>query len=245
MPSKRNKNGYTLIELVIIIAVIAIIAVISIPQIVKFSTKAEMTVCNENRGIVLRMYKIRLMYDPDADFEAFLLSEYGDKELCPKNGEYTYESGKITCSYHKEESDGYDDPSIIDLPDGNQITATSSWAEVMEIAASSAGGGVSVQKGSVYYDETGYYIMLTPEWVPKNTVLSEYSRAVKLKTDSILTSDDIISVYSPTWKEGIYLTKGTVRLHTDGSYYAYTGVEKDAGGTWAGIDATWLKLTSM
>lgn len=245
MSAIYNKKGFTLIELIIVIAIIAIFAIIAMPLITKYTAKAEITVCNENRGMISRMYNIHKMYHPETNFEDFLSSEYGDKALCPKNGDYTYESGKIACSYHDEESIGSEDPWKIIFPDDHYAASTGSWEEVMEKAASSPGGGTSVSKGEIFYDETGHYIIITPEWVRKDTVLCEYENAVKLKTDSILTADDIISGYSPTWKDGIYLTAGMVRLHSDGYLYAYIDKDKDASGTWAGIDATWSKLTSL
>jgi len=65
---KRNKKGFTLIELMIVVAIIGILAAIAIPNFLKFQAKAKQSECKTNLGAI---YVAQLSYFSNANTYAF------------------------------------------------------------------------------------------------------------------------------------------------------------------------------
>ncbi|MDD3242746.1 MAG: prepilin-type N-terminal cleavage/methylation domain-containing protein [Eubacteriales bacterium] len=108
---RKNKKGFTLIELIVVIAVLAILAAVAIPNFVGMSDRAKKGVCTANISAVRTLYIATVVLDGD-NSDAHLqkvLAEQTSQDGCPCAGEYHLtdpDNFGITCSYHKEEVSG-------------------------------------------------------------------------------------------------------------------------------------------
>jgi prepilin-type N-terminal cleavage/methylation domain-containing protein len=104
----RSKNGFSLIELIIVIAILAI----AIPNIGKYVETTRRSVCNLNIVQLEKYYEIYLEKN-EKDHSENILSRFGLEyeesygQICPSNGTSSYKNGTIKCGKHsgKESSD--------------------------------------------------------------------------------------------------------------------------------------------
>lgn len=105
----KSKNGFTLIELIVVLSIFGIIALIAIPRFLTITENARRDVCEANRHELVHGYEIYLVQndksDTDDNFTTFL-NEY-DQEICPEGGVISRSESKISCSIHLDE-DGED-----------------------------------------------------------------------------------------------------------------------------------------
>lgn len=105
---KKNKEGFTLVEVIVVLVILAILAAILVPSYVKYIEKANEKICQVNRKTILRYYDLYdNYYGDDTDFETYVAENYGDiDKMCPSGGTYTLvvESGVVTlkCSEHDD-----------------------------------------------------------------------------------------------------------------------------------------------
>ncbi len=108
----RSKNGFSLIELIIVIAILANILAIAIPNIGKYVETTRRSVCNLNIVQLEKYYEIYLEKN-EKDHSENILSRFGLEyeesygQICPSNGTSSYKNGTIKCGKHsgKESSD--------------------------------------------------------------------------------------------------------------------------------------------
>lgn len=270
---KALKNaGFTLIELIVIIAVLGVLASIALPSfgglIIKSKEAVDLANLRTLNGVTAAfraqnpsngLFEDNTETDDNRMVE-LINAEYIDEEIQAKkegasftwepatngnDGRWVYNDGENTDA-GEGGSSSTGEGFVINFPGGHKALATGTWAEVLEDAADSLGGGVSVIKGAVYYDDSEeYYIMKSPEWVSSGTVLSTYSRAAKLLTNSLLTPDDVSEVGWVHWTRNFLLTEGMVRFHSDGNLYAYIGENiSNTENTSAIINDNWQLLIS-
>jgi|BioPla2DNA2_1021312.scaffolds.fasta_scaffold12977_2 prepilin-type N-terminal cleavage/methylation domain-containing protein len=108
----KSKDGFSLIELIIVIAILAIILAIAIPNIGKYVETARRSVCNLNRVQFEKYYEMYLVENEEEhsenSFGRFKLEYEGTYgQICPSNGTISYEKGILNCEKHpgKESSD--------------------------------------------------------------------------------------------------------------------------------------------
>ena len=103
--AKLNRNGMTLIELIVVLLIISIISVALIPSFSGYIDKANAHRCEDNREILKSNLLTLVMLYPDVTGDGYLNGDYplfGDvtEIQCPSGGTYTYEGGAIVCSIH-------------------------------------------------------------------------------------------------------------------------------------------------
>ncbi len=110
----KDRNGFTLIEVIVVISILGILIAIALPQYTTFIAKAKKKVCDVNIMQLNRNLKSSMVIDGieiDDDnhsyFQLFILQYEGD--ICPDGGIITYENKEIKCSIHYDESETVDD----------------------------------------------------------------------------------------------------------------------------------------
>ena len=103
---RLDKNGFTIIEMIVVISIIAILGAIAIPSFIGYTEKAKKEVCKVNCLELERMYETYLTMEGIEHSEAVFaqyLHEYGGN-ICPGHGEIDYVDGKVRCSVHSKEN---------------------------------------------------------------------------------------------------------------------------------------------
>ena len=120
---QTNRNGFSLVELIVVMAILGILALIAVPLVGGFRVLAKERVCETNRRQIERLFAAQLEMIFEADeqgdrnilFQTYML-ETGQGG-CPAGGEYTYDSlsGQVGCSVHAQGDDegDHDDPGEV------------------------------------------------------------------------------------------------------------------------------------
>lgn len=246
-----NNKGFTLIELIVVVVVLAILAAVAVPMISNYTAKSSATVCLENRGMLLRVFAIHNITDPDDSFATFVTQEYPDQEFCPDHGVYTYQDNHLTCSVHgdggggSEPGDGNEEPGggtegpgegIMEFPGGYKAKATGSWADILSQVAPN-GNSVGIKKGDIYYAGEDFYVFTGPPgWIADGQSLANQPDAAKVDLTRIIHPEDYAGGAQ------VYLSPGVARLE-EGELYVYIGgyvgnwpYDSVATGGWAKLD---------
>jgi prepilin-type N-terminal cleavage/methylation domain-containing protein len=114
----KSKDGFSLIELIIVFAILAIILAIAIPNISKYVETARRSVCNLNRVQFEKYYEMYLEENKKehtenilGDFSMEYEETYG--QICPSNGTISYKDGNFNCDKHLEKESSDDETEEI------------------------------------------------------------------------------------------------------------------------------------
>jgi type IV pilus assembly protein PilA len=118
----KNKNGFTLAELLIVTAIIGVLAAVSIPIFTASLKKAKETTCMANRRSLLVAFRTSEMLNPDETEQDWINDAAKSVEgtvngnqvsgICPEGGTYTITLYKddtvtITCSKHTDDAETF------------------------------------------------------------------------------------------------------------------------------------------
>ena len=105
---KKQKKGFTLVEIMIVVAIIGLLAAIAIPSFINARTKTQTNSCLNNLRLIdgaMQQYALDHTNAVAADFTALVgTGAYiKDTPVCPGGGAYTLPStlsGKTSCNVH-------------------------------------------------------------------------------------------------------------------------------------------------
>lgn len=230
MRRKRDKRGFTLIELIIVIAIIAILAAIAIPSIASYTADAQEAVCDANRAEINRLYRANYLLHPEVPIKDFILQNWGALDHCPAGGEYfpvAYISDvnqdyvRISCSKHGGSADRiFAQASILrDRLDGSTLTDQEK-RELLGITNNDFGN--TNQRLKLLRELGG-------SWETLDSSILDATEYVKKTTDAVyvqpfLTSDHEVVLYANTNRDDKGGSKWATNLvfnHEDGRWYEY------------------------
>lgn len=101
----KNKNGFTLIEVILVIMIIGLLVSVLLPAYFLTIKKAEQALClSFRKHVQLKVFEFELQSNKaisETDFTKTLIEL---KLECPEGGRYTLDiNGEIQCSEHSEE----------------------------------------------------------------------------------------------------------------------------------------------
>ncbi|MEG0177878.1 type II secretion system protein, partial [Anaerorhabdus sp.] len=107
--NNKRKNGFTLIELIVVIAILAVLGMLLVPQISGYIDASQSATCANNRKLIERSIALSEANDVDPTtlttldaIKAANGSIYKGGEVCPKNGKISINNRKVTCELHKD-----------------------------------------------------------------------------------------------------------------------------------------------
>lgn len=99
----RNRNGFTMIELVVVVTVLGILLGIMIPGVAGYMARAKEKECAVNRKAILLELDAKRVLDPGAEL-AEVISEFAETIHCPEQAAYIADGNRVKCPIHGEDS---------------------------------------------------------------------------------------------------------------------------------------------
>lgn len=212
---KKFKEGFTLVEMIIVIAIIAVLLLIIIPIASGMISSAQSTTCAANRKNLLTEIEAEYLLNKENKTEEELFTEIyttnKDKYVCPSGGTFTFEDGEVKCSKHSYVTTNVSDnfPEVI-------------LSGKVDDTVRSKGEKMSITKGTIYKIGSNYYVATSDS--KNRTVGSNYESWLqstysvkkidftKVYTDTDFNSGYISSGYNKTGVGYVYNYKGKLYI---------------------------------
>ncbi len=208
---KQLKQGFTLIEMIIVIAIIAVLLLIVVPIANGMISSAQATTCAANRKTLLTEIEAEYLLNKENKTQDELFTEIytanKDKYICPSGGVFTYENGEVVCSKHSKTTTKVSDnfPEVI-------------LSQKVDDTLRSKGDKMTITKGTIYKIGSNYYVA-TADSVNR-TVGNDYESW--LQSTYCVKKIDFSKVYTDTDFNTGYISSGYNKTKV-GYVYNYKG----------------------
>lgn len=107
---KKSKQGFTLIEMIVVILIIAILAAIAVPAFFNYIEDAKASKCDEQRSQLRTVYQAEALLDKNVVIEDYVVKNLGKLDsFCGSGGSYTFDRNirndeiivEVYCSKHR------------------------------------------------------------------------------------------------------------------------------------------------
>lgn len=107
-----KKNGFTLVEVIVVCVIIALLFSIAVPSFANYIESNQAKECQVNRKSLMALWETAKVKDPSTTMEEMLTSEAGRKITCPSGGTYSVTGHSLTCSIVSHGSDALAEDSV-------------------------------------------------------------------------------------------------------------------------------------
>jgi len=119
----NNKKGFTLLEVLIVILILGILSTVVYPSFSNVVARSQKRVCITNCSRIERGYSVYLDSNNKEHnlifFEQYLQEVFGNRKICPNDGEISYGNGKVYCTFHGMLDDNTEDNENDDEDNGD------------------------------------------------------------------------------------------------------------------------------
>lgn len=196
----NKKQGFTLVELIVVIVIILILAAVLVPQLLRYVDRAQAAVCAENRHTVyIQVMATHTDGTHETLTDAFNALSDNEKEACPSGGVYSIVvaddgySAEIVCSYHDEAEGGNNDDEntsgggdvVVPPSDPSKEFIVGDYLVTVDEKLENF-FGKTVPKGKLFYYNGDYYFSRNPTWLQGPTNITGSRDIVKLNPQNIV-----------------------------------------------------------
>lgn len=244
----NKKQGFTLVELIVVIVIILILAAVLVPQLLRYVDRAQAAVCAENRHTVY--IQVMATYTDGTHetlTDAFNALSVNEKEACPSGGDYSIVvaedgySAEIVCSYH-DEADADGDSNIDEGGDNSGDETPPDSGEESDPVVNPTEGfmvgdyyvrvtdqlanrvGDRIVKGEIFHHNGKYYVVRDPATLDSLNIITGNNNLFEV------ISFNIVSPSSQAKKGEFAIRNGDLYIHADTTNYD--------NWTWINVNAT-------
>lgn len=140
--NRKNKKGFTLVELIVVIVIILVLAAVMVPSVTKYIAKANQANCKSDAASILVQLQANVADHYSTDSTADVAYDFATKAT--KVGDATWSGSAVNAvtagkkTYHAKETDG--DITEFSYQNGKywiQWTKTGDWTEPSKTGTSS------------------------------------------------------------------------------------------------------------
>lgn len=229
----NKKQGFTLVELIVVIVIILILAAVLVPQLLRYVDRAQAAVCAENRHTVY--IQVMATYTDGTHetlTDAFNALSVNEKEACPSGGDYSIVvaedgySAEIVCSYH-DEADADGDSNIDEGGDNSGDETPPDGGGESDPVVNPAEGfmvgdyyvrvtdqladrvGTTLYRGEIFHRDGTYYVALSQGNLSSLNNITGQGELIEV------TSFNIVSPASQAKKGEFAIRNGALYIHID------------------------------
>ncbi|NLH64320.1 MAG: type II secretion system protein [Erysipelotrichaceae bacterium] len=227
----KNKNGFTLAELLIVTAIIGVLAAVSIPIFTASLKKTKETACMANRRSLLAAFRTSEMLNPGGSEQDWINDAAKSVEgtvngnqvsgICPEGGTYTITLFKdntvtITCSKHTDDAETFaSNMGEIIIKNISQITRQTSDGNTQALT--------EYLKNGKQIDSD------SPEEAFNSGITESWTHAINQKLK--LTSSRMWMIKKSGDSYIMYMTEGTVKPTSSGQTVTVTKYTYNSDGS--------------
>lgn len=230
----NKKQGFTLVELIVVIVIILILAAVLVPQLLRYVDRAQAAVCAENRHTVyIQVMATHTDGTHETLTDAFNALSDNEKEACPSGGVYSIVvaddgySAEITCSIHTDGAsnddegggdsgdetppdNGGDSDPVVNPTEGFMVGDY--YVRVTDQLANKV--GKTMFRGEIFHHDGTYYVALSQGNLSSLNNITGQGELIEV------TSFNIVSPASQAKKGEFAIRNGALCIHATTNNYS-------------------------